>query len=259
MSEPIHTARSNASELQRINACAKRPIDVWTNFVCYPLSIRLVYVVRTWRVVTPNSITLFSLLLALAGCAFYAVGQRGDVVTGLVLVQVSYVFDCADGQLARYRKQYSPIGGWLDQIADRFKEFAIYFSLAWGFTRFHPGQSRIWAWAMLALFTLYVLEYYGQVTMFRTPASSPATDAVQAAAATGDPAPDAFARAQRLRAFVPFHGFIIGEQYFVQLVFIAFGAIYPMFIFVGLLGLLMCIYRPVVQAVKYRRALKEAG
>lgn len=272
------TGSGPQSEFQKIYHCAKRPIDIWTNYLYYTISLRIVYLVRNRRAVTPNSITLFSLLLALIGCAFYAGGSRSDVVTGLVLVQVSYVFDCADGQLARYRKQYSPIGGWLDQIADRVKEFAVYFSLAYGYSRFHRGQPTIWMWAMVALFALYVLEYYGQVPMFKSPASSstggaPATQppanavrsstdgtAQNAGTAQSDEASpaaepdDSFTRLQRWRSFIPFRGFIIGEQYFAMLVFIAFGAIYPFFVFVAMVGLLMCVYRPVIQWLKHRRS-----
>ncbi|MCL6444357.1 MAG: CDP-alcohol phosphatidyltransferase family protein, partial [Alicyclobacillus sp.] len=145
------------TELQKINACAKRPIDIWTNYLYYPLSIRLVYLLRNARWVSPNGITVFSLLLALCGCGFYLNGGLHHIWLGLFLVQVSYVFDCADGQMARYRQQFSPFGGWIDQVADRIKEFAVYFSLACGYTRLHPGDTSIWKWAMVALFALYLL------------------------------------------------------------------------------------------------------
>lgn len=247
------------SEFRKIYDCAKRPIDIWTNYLYYTISLRIVYVVRNVKAVTPNGVTLFSLLLALVGCVFYAGGSRTNIVTGLILVQVSYVFDCADGQLARYRKQYSPIGGWLDQIADRIKEFAVYFSLAYGYERFHANRPSIWMWAMIALFALYVLEYYGQVTMFKAPAVAPGLSSVADDAnttnATAPTGRDAFVRMQRWRSLLPFRGFIIGEQYFAMLVFLVFQAIYPFFVFVSILGLLMCVYRPVIQWLKHRRSL----
>ncbi|WP_051663401.1 CDP-alcohol phosphatidyltransferase family protein [Alicyclobacillus macrosporangiidus] len=243
------------SEFRKINACAKRPVDIWTNYLYYPFSLRLVYLIRNTRV-TPNALTLGSLLLALVGCLFYARGDRAAIVTGLVLVQVSYVLDCADGQLARYRQQYSPIGGWLDQVADRVKEFALYFSLAWGYVRVHPEGGRIWPWAMVALFALYLLEYLGQIEMFRVKGRVRQVNEngvpVEAEPAPG--ADDTFQKMRRWRAFVPFRGFIIGEQYFAQLVFLAFGWVYSFFIFVSVLGLLMAVYRPLVQFIKHRRA-----
>lgn len=264
-SSPRSKPPSRASELARIDACAKRPIDIWTNYLYYPLSIRLVYLIRNTRI-TPNALTVGSLALALLGCGLFALGRRPDVLWGLLLVQVSYVMDCADGQLARYRQQFSPFGGWLDQVADRIKEFAIYFSLAYGYTRLHPGDTRVWMLATVALFALYLLEYYGQIqsrfgqersgqraAAREETAPERAPGAVQPRAAAEE---DAFARMQRWRSLVPFRGFIIGEQYFALLVFLLCGAVYLLFAFVAALGLLMCIYRPLVQWVKYRRAAR---
>ncbi|SIS97161.1 CDP-alcohol phosphatidyltransferase family protein [Alicyclobacillus vulcanalis] len=234
------------SELKRIDACAKRPIDIWTNYLFYPLSIRLVYLLRNTPV-TPNQITIFSLFLCLIGCLGFSTGIRGDVIAGLVLVEISYVFDCADGQMARYRQQFSAIGGWLDQVADRIKEFAVYFSLAYGYTRWHPNAMNVWAWAMTSLFALYLLEYYGQIRFKPREGTG---------AGAGSPdSTSRFYQVQRWRSFIPFRGFIIGEQYFALLVFVAFNAISAFFHFVAILGLLMCAYRPAVQLYKWSRGL----
>lgn len=274
-------AVSVQSEFQKINSCAKRPTDIWTNYLYYTFSLRLVYLIRKTRI-TPNMLTLTALVLVLIGCGFYATGLRADIIWGLILIQISYVFDCADGQLARYKQLYSPVGGWLDQTADRIKEFAVFFSLAYGYTRFHPGNTSIWMWAMVALFALYLLEYFGQIEMFRVrglttraiaKAVSEGADTVYGAKISDDsgvpehpaaaesdsvdepasPQADSFSRMQRLRSFIPFRSFIIGEQYFVMLVFIAFGWIYSYFVFVSIVGLLMAIYRPMIDFIKFRR------
>lgn len=237
------------TELQKINACAKRPIDIWTNFLYYPLSIRLVYLIRQTRI-SPNALTISSLIIALCGCIGFATGGRAWELWGLLAVQISYVVDCADGQLARYKKQFSPVGGWIDQVADRIKEFSIYLSLVVGYTTDHGSHESVWVYAMTAIFALYLLEYYGQIKMGKMIEASAPT-----ATATTQPRADQFARAQRFRAFVPFRGFLIGEQYFALLVFLVFDAIKPLFIFVTILGLCMCIYRPVVQYIKLNRNL----
>lgn len=253
------------SELAKINACAKRPIDIWTNFIYYPLSIRWIYLIRNTGI-TPNQLTLSSLVLALIGCAFFASGHRADVLWGLLLVQISYVIDCADGQLARYKRMFSPVGGWIDQVADRIKEFAIYTSLTYGYIRIHGTSNRIWFEALFALFVLFLLEYYGQIKMGK-PAPSVVANTPDDTKASrldkgSEPAhtsashrADSFSRAQQLRAFVPFRGFLIGEQYFALLVFILFDAVVPFLIFVCVLGGLMCIYRPVIQYIKLRKGL----
>ena len=243
-------------EFAKVYASAKRPIDIWTNYLYYNVSMRFVYLIRNTRI-SPNMVTLSALFVALLGCLGFATGIRSYVVAGLVLAQFSYVLDCADGQLARYRQQFSPIGGWLDQVSDRIKEFAVYFGLAYGYSRQHPGDARIWVWAMIGLFTLYLLEYYGQIgKQYFTPAkpsSTPAVSATETTATADDN--DGFRKLQFWRSFIPFRGFQIGEQYFAMLVFVAFDAIYPFFVFVGVVGLLMSVYRPAVLLYKLRRGL----
>lgn len=239
------------TELQKIDACAKRPIDIWTNFLYYPLSIRLVYLIRNTRI-SPNALTISSLIIALCGCVLFGTGHRTDFWWGLVLVQVSYVVDCADGQLARYKQQFSPVGGWIDQVADRIKEFAIYLSLAIGYERLHPYRQEIWVLTLAALFVLYLLEYYGQIRM-----GKPVRETVSDEHTSTIPVEDhrSFEKAQRLRALIPFRGFLIGEQYFAMLVFLLFHAIVPLFLFVIIVGGLMCVYRPSVQYFKLRKGI----
>ena len=49
-----------------------------------------------------------------------------------MLLQLSLVLDCVDGDVARYTRRFSPLGAWLDASTDRLKEFACYAGLAWG-------------------------------------------------------------------------------------------------------------------------------
>ncbi|MER7026514.1 MULTISPECIES: DUF5941 domain-containing protein [Streptomyces] len=100
------------------------------------------------RGLTPNQVTTASLLTALiaAGCA--ATGTRGGFVAAGVLLLLSFVLDCTDGQLARYSLQYSTMGAWLDATFDRAKEYAYYAGLALGAAR---GGDDVWALALGAM------------------------------------------------------------------------------------------------------------
>jgi phosphatidylglycerophosphate synthase len=104
---------------------------------------------------TPNSVTGLSVGLAgLAAIAFSA-GERPAQVAGAVLVYLSFVLDCVDGQLARYTRMFSPLGAWLDATFDRVKEYVVYVGLALGYAggveRGSAGPDGVWALAVAAM------------------------------------------------------------------------------------------------------------
>jgi phosphatidylglycerophosphate synthase len=103
----------------------KVPDLFWNRFVCRPVAAVLVSAVEGTRV-TPNQITLASFVVAIgaAGLLLALPGHRGLVVAVLVY-QASYVLDCADGMLARWRGIASPAGHLLDFLMDELKAFAI--------------------------------------------------------------------------------------------------------------------------------------
>ncbi|UQX05229.1 DUF5941 domain-containing protein [Streptomyces sp. RerS4] len=134
-------------EAVRLRTAVKSRDGFFTTFFVSPYSR---YIAR-WcarRGLTPNQVTTASLITALiaAGCA--ATGERWGYVTAGVLLLVSFVLDCTDGQLARYSLQYSTMGAWLDATFDRAKEYSFYAGLALGAAR--DGDD-VWALALGAM------------------------------------------------------------------------------------------------------------
>jgi hypothetical protein len=100
-------------------------------FLSRPLSRRL----TPWALrlgLSPNQVTVASVLVGLAAAGCFALGRPVALVVGAVLLQLSLVLDCVDGDVARYTRSFSPLGAWLDASTDRLKEFACYLGLAWG-------------------------------------------------------------------------------------------------------------------------------
>ena len=87
------------------------------------------------RGLTPNQVTLFSIGLGVLAALCFANAERWSMVAGAVLVYFAFVFDCVDGQLARYSRQFSKLGAWLDSIFDRSKEYVVFAGLAIGASR----------------------------------------------------------------------------------------------------------------------------
>lgn len=134
-------------EAVRLRSAVKARDGFFTTYCISPYSR---YLAR-WcarRGLTPNQVTTASLITALiaAGCA--ATGTRGGFVAAGVLLLLSFVLDCTDGQLARYSLQYSTLGAWLDATFDRAKEYAYYAGLALGAAR---GGDDVWALALGAM------------------------------------------------------------------------------------------------------------
>ncbi|RJL30512.1 CDP-alcohol phosphatidyltransferase family protein [Bailinhaonella thermotolerans] len=100
---------------------------------------------------TPNAVTGISVGLAVLAAVWFGAGTRAGLIAGAVLVYLSFVLDCVDGQLARYTRRFSPMGAWLDATFDRVKEYVAYVGLAVGFTVAHPGADWIWPMAVGAL------------------------------------------------------------------------------------------------------------
>ncbi|MFF0473322.1 DUF5941 domain-containing protein [Streptomyces sp. NPDC004284] len=149
--EARHAARAAVEavddEAVRLRSAVKAHDGFFTTFFISPYSR---YIAR-WcarRGLTPNQVTTASLLTALiaAGCA--ATGERGGYIAAGVLLLVSFVLDCTDGQLARYALKYSTMGAWLDATFDRAKEYAFYAGLALGAAR---NGDDVWALALGAM------------------------------------------------------------------------------------------------------------
>lgn len=127
------------SDKERLRSCIKNKDGWWASVFAGPLANRLLEPICEIPWLTPNQLTIVSFLVGLIASYFFAQGDYSSLVIGAILVQLSLVIDCMDGQFARYSKKFSDFGAWLDRIADRLKDFAYFFSLAWGF--FHiQGQ-----------------------------------------------------------------------------------------------------------------------
>src|SRR6187402_969608 len=118
------------SALEVYRKTKKTPDLFWNTFVCRPIAAVLVDDVKGTGI-TPNQITLSSYVVAMAAAALvvFLPGYVGLVVA-IVVYQASYVLDCADGMLARWRGIQSTPGHLLDFLMDELKAFAILAAVA---------------------------------------------------------------------------------------------------------------------------------
>jgi phosphatidylglycerophosphate synthase len=135
------------SDRARLDRAVKPDDSPFTTFLVSPWSKYIAWTAAR-RGLTPNQVTTISLAVAVLAAGCFAVGLRPTYVVGAVLLQLSFGLDCADGQLARLTGRFSPLGGWLDAMFDRLKEYVVYAGLAVGAAR---SGDDVWLLAALAL------------------------------------------------------------------------------------------------------------
>jgi len=103
----------------------KVPDLPWNFYVCRPVAAVFVHAAAETRI-TPNQITLASLVVAgVAAALLVLLPGLAGLVVAVVVFELSYVLDCADGMLARLRNQQSTAGHLFDFLMDEIKAFAI--------------------------------------------------------------------------------------------------------------------------------------
>lgn len=113
-----------------------------------PLAFLLVKSVYQTKI-TPNYLTVASILMGIIGGCFYAVGLPIYFTIGALFYMAFNILDCSDGQLARLKKNGTPVGKIIDGISDLTATIAIYIGVALGFAN-KTREPHFWL-IMLAL------------------------------------------------------------------------------------------------------------
>ncbi len=245
-------------------ARATRPDDgFYSTFVVRKLSRRMTPLALRLRL-HPNHITVLSLMIGLAAAACFAAGGRSGLVAGALLLQLSLIVDCVDGEVARYTRAFSALGAWLDASTDRIKEYACYAGLVLGAAERGPD---LWllAAAMLALQTTrHTTDYtftlvkevregtLANLELGRTEDPTVRADAAMTAAERAVRTSERSNRAPWVYWTKKVIHLPIGERWLVISVMAAFGG--PKAVFVALLGLalLALVYTTTGRIVRAR-------
>jgi phosphatidylglycerophosphate synthase len=169
----------------------KRNDNFWTEWVSRPPAAVVVAALERTSI-TPNQVTFASLGVFVAAMALLvATTSHAALFGAFLLMQLSYVLDCADGQLARLKSLASPVGALLDFLMDEVKAFLLV----------GAATARLWqqegdaTWLVAGLAGLVVVATGITLTSFvRRPEYLAATGAPPVAPATdrGGHAPRAF-------------------------------------------------------------------
>jgi phosphatidylglycerophosphate synthase len=126
------------------------------------LSIRITWLLLHTRL-SANQVTVLGVLIGLAGALLLAWSEFWPLVIALLLLQLSFVLDYSDGEIARYRaiEQGMPTdagGAYLDWIGHYYVPATAIAALAWGAYR-ENGEQWLMLAALVAVFSLVRIAY----------------------------------------------------------------------------------------------------
>jgi len=107
----------------------KRRDSWWTVYFVDPVACRVALPVANHTRMTPNGLTVFSLVLGMVSAACFATNQ---LIAAAVLFYLSFMIDCVDGKIARLKGTGTPFGLWLDYVGDRVRVILCAGGLAYG-------------------------------------------------------------------------------------------------------------------------------
>ena len=81
---------------------------------------------------SPNTITLLSLVIGLVSAGYFFQGTYENILIGAGLLLLSAWIDCTDGEIARLKFMESKVGGKLDIICDNLVHIAVFFAIGMG-------------------------------------------------------------------------------------------------------------------------------
>ena len=141
--DSLPPADSNPDKL-RLQLANRSNDGFFSTFVLRKISKAFTRIALTLKL-KPNFITVISFLVGVFAAIEFS---RSNYIPGALFLQFSLILDCVDGEVARYTKQFSRFGAWLDALSDRVKEFMAIGGLAYSV---QGSVENIWLLATLAL------------------------------------------------------------------------------------------------------------
>ena len=228
---------------EKIKNAVKKKDGWWASIFSGQIANTFLIFICDVKWITPNCVTTSSLFLCIIAGAFISAGLPIFLVIGAVLIQLVFILDCLDGQLARYREQSSNFGAWYDRVTDRIKDFLIYFSIAFGHYRIYEDW-KIWPLTMTSLFFVYLFDYYVNQDIKLEPAPSGQGQNGKKNVILKFLNP-VFGFGEKVYKTLPILQFHIGEQYLLISLFLVMNQTRLFLYIVILLGIFYSVYWPV--------------
>ncbi len=155
-----------SDKLTRLWATKTKEDEWWSSFVTAPLAVAANYLVVDLPWLTPNRITALSFAVAVLCALLIVIGGTGNFILAAILVQISHILDCMDGQMARYRLSSSDSGGYFDKVTDQV-QVTLWFG-AVGYAAYAQSGDVVPVFLAFAGVAFYGLRGYTKYVAFHT-------------------------------------------------------------------------------------------
>ena len=152
--------------------------------------------------VTPNAVTWAMIAVGLAAAAVLTLPGPFAAIVAALLMQCQILLDCVDGELARWRHQFSPAGVYLDRFGHYLTETALPIALG---VRADGGWDEIGGYTTLGLLAaVLALLVRMEIVLVHVARAEAGRPLVEDTAAASAPRASGLRRVRRALALFPF-------------------------------------------------------
>ncbi|MEO6996456.1 MAG: CDP-alcohol phosphatidyltransferase family protein [Terracoccus sp.] len=190
---PEHIARYNAEHWA--GSLYLRHLSIYVTRLLLPTGI------------TANGVTGLMIGCGLFGAAALLIPGLAGAFIAMVAMQLQILFDCSDGEVARWRQRFSPAGIWLDRVGHYVTEAAIPIALglrADSWTWSDPFTVNVWTvlGLLVAVLVLITKSFTDLVHVARAKSGREVLADIKA---TARPKSSGLASVRQLVSWVPFY------------------------------------------------------
>jgi len=138
----------------------EEPLDLYLHRIISFMFVKLIYPLP----ITPNQISVAAMFMGVISGIFFSFGTRQMNIYAALFYALYYLLDLSDGQVARLKKNGTPLGRVIDGISDYVTHLAVFIGLGLGLGT--NTDLPISAWGLVSvtlaclLFHVIVSDYY---------------------------------------------------------------------------------------------------
>jgi phosphatidylglycerophosphate synthase len=158
-----HGRKSLLSEIKSIYLASRKPQDIfWNVYIARPIAAAWLVLLRRTPI-TPNQLTFLGLacFFGTAAILVFVPGWSG-MLWGALALEISYILDCSDGQLARLKNMTSKAGAFLDFLIDEIKALVLVGACSLRLWRTYDDERAL----LLGLLGLFLVSMGTSLTTF---------------------------------------------------------------------------------------------